>query len=82
MPGACGVSKPRSAIPAPVPRVALSIEEACASLGVSWDTWNEHIAPHVPMIRLGRRKLVPVRPLEEWLAGEAERQQLPGTRAA
>jgi excisionase family DNA binding protein len=71
------VSKPRSAIPAPVPRVALSIEEACASLGVSWDTWAEHVAPHVGFVRIGRRKLVPVRELEAWLAAEAERQQLP-----
>ncbi len=76
------MSKPRAQIASQVPRVALSIEEACASLGVSWDTWSEHIAPHVGVIRLGRRKLVPVRELERWLAKEAERQQLPPTLRA
>lgn len=58
---------------APVPRLALSIEEACAALGVSWDMWNEHIAPHVGVVRVGRRKLVPVVELERWLADNADR---------
>ena len=51
----------------PVPRTALSIEEACASLGVSWDTWNEHIAPEIRIVRLGRRQLVPVVEIQRWL---------------
>ena len=54
------------------PRLALSIEEACAALGVSWDTWKEHIADQVRVVRLGRRKLVPVAELERWLADHAE----------
>ncbi len=49
------------------PALALSIEQACAALGVSWDTWREHIEPDVRIVRLGRRKLVPVRELEKWL---------------
>jgi excisionase family DNA binding protein len=53
---------------APVPRTALSIEEACASLGVSWDTWTAHIAPDIRIVRLGRRQLVPVAELQRWLA--------------
>lgn len=57
---------------APVPRVALSIEEACAALGVSWDYWREHVAPEVRIVRRGRRKLVPVRELERWLDTRAE----------
>ena len=57
---------------APVPRTALSIEEACASLGISWDTWNEHVAPTIKIVRLGRRQLVPVAELERWLAKCAE----------
>ncbi len=71
-----GVSKPRSAISAPPPRLALSVEEACASLGVSWDTFHEQIEPEIKVVRLGRRKLVPVRELEAWLAKEAERQRV------
>jgi excisionase family DNA binding protein len=49
------------------PALALSVEQACAALGVSWDTWREHIEPDVRIVRLGRRKLVPVRELEKWL---------------
>lgn len=58
---------------APVPRVALSVEEACAALGVSWDHWREHIAPEMRIVRRGRRKLVPVSELERWLDDHAER---------
>lgn len=76
------MSKPRGAISPHIPRTALSIEEACASLGVSWDTWAEHIAAHVKIVRIGRRKLVPVAELERWLAREAERQEVPTVREA
>jgi hypothetical protein len=58
---------------APVPRLALSIEEACVALGVSWDYWSEHIAPDVRVVRRGRRKLVPVSELQRWLEESAER---------
>ena len=53
--------------PPPPPRTALSIEEACASLGVSWDLWREHIQPHVRVTYVGRRKLIAVAELERWL---------------
>ena len=58
---------------APVPRTALSIEEACESLGISWDTWQAHVAHEVKIVRIGRRQLVPVAELERWLAANAER---------
>jgi hypothetical protein len=54
------------------PALALSIEQACASLGVSWDTWRAHIEPDVRLVRLGRRKLVPVAELQRWLDEHAE----------
>ena len=57
----------------PPPRTALSVEEACASLGVSWDTWHEHIADEVRIVRLGRRKLVPVTEVQRWLDESGER---------
>jgi hypothetical protein len=57
---------------APVPRLALSVEEACAALGVGWDFWAEHIAPDVRLVRRGRRKLVPVAELQRWLEESAE----------
>ncbi len=59
--------------PDPAPRLALSVAEACAALGVSWDFWQEHIAPEVRVVRRGRRKLVSVAELERWLDRNAER---------
>lgn len=64
-----GTSKPTVA---PVPRLALNIEQACAALGVSWDVWREHVEPDVRLVRVGARKLVPVAELERWLAEHAE----------
>lgn len=57
---------------APVPRLSLSVEEACKALGISWDTWRMHVEPHVRLVRLGRRKLVPVSELQRWLTCTAE----------
>lgn len=63
----------RAEIPvAAVPRLALSVEEACAALGVSWDFWQEHIAPEVRIVRRGRRKLIAVAELERWLGESGE----------
>jgi hypothetical protein len=66
-----GVSS-RQVETAAVPRLALSVEEACAALGVSWDFWREHIAPEVRIVRRGRRKLVPITELQRWLDNSGE----------
>ena len=55
-----------------VPRLALSVEEACAALGVGWDFWNEHIASEVRIVRRGRRKLIAVSELQRWLDQHGE----------
>lgn len=60
-------------VTAPVPRVALTREEAAASLGVSVDSFERHVQPSVRMIRRGRLRLVPVAELERWAHEEAER---------
>ncbi len=57
----------RAAVSIEPPRLALDVSEACAALGVSWDFWQQHVAAEVPIVRRGRRKLVPVRALEAWL---------------
>ena len=54
------------------PALALSVEQACDALGVSWDTWRAHIEPDVRLVRLGRRKLIPVSELQAWLDRNAE----------
>lgn len=54
------------------PVLALSVEQACEALGVSWDTWRAHIEPDMRLVRLGRRKLIPVSELQAWLDRHAE----------
>ena len=48
-------------------RVALSPEEAAKTLGISRDTFDQHVGPTLRMVRLGRRKLVPVDELRRWV---------------
>jgi len=55
-----------------VPRLALSKQEAAESLGVSVDYFDEHIAHELPMVRRGRRRLIPLRELERWLLDNAD----------
>lgn len=54
------------------PRLALSVGEACESLGVSWDFWREHVEPELRVVRRGRRKLVAVAELGRWLDRSAD----------
>ena len=58
---------------APIPRVALSIPESAASLGVGIDFFNENIRPELKVIRRGSKRLIPVSELERWCAENAER---------
>jgi hypothetical protein len=55
------------------PALALSVEQACQALGVSWDTWRARIEPDVKLVRLGRRKLIAVTELQRWLDEHGER---------
>jgi excisionase family DNA binding protein len=63
----------RAVIIAPVPRVALTREQAAAALGMSLDSFERYVQPHIRMIRVGRLRLVPVAELERWANGHAER---------
>jgi hypothetical protein len=67
---------------APVPRVTLTRHEAAAALGISLDTFERYVQPHVRVIRLNRKRLVAVADLEEWArsAGESALQPLQGSR--
>jgi hypothetical protein len=58
---------------APIPRRALTREEAAASLGMSLDSFEKYVQPTVRMIRCGRLRLVPVTELDRWLLEHAER---------
>jgi len=58
---------------APIPRVALTIPEAAASLGVGVDFFNEQIRPELRLIRRGSKRLVAVAELARWAEEHAER---------
>lgn len=45
---------------APVPRIALTQQEACAALGCSEEFFVEHIRPNLRVLRRGRKRLFPV----------------------
>ena len=68
---------------APVPRVALTREEAAAALGVSLSHFERHIQPQLQLIYSGSARLVPIRELEAWadrtatLAGQPNPQRPP-----
>ena len=69
-------SKPGNERPspvAPIPRIALTREEAAAALGMSLDSFERHVQPELRLIRRGRLRLVPVPELERWADGAAER---------
>jgi hypothetical protein len=56
---------------APVPRLALTREEAAAALGMSLDSFERHVQPTLRLVRLGRMRLVPIAELERWLEENA-----------
>jgi hypothetical protein len=58
---------------APIPRIALTREEAAAALGMSLDSFERHVQPELRMIRRGKLRLVPVTELQRWADSAAER---------
>jgi hypothetical protein len=62
-----------TAATAPIPRLALTREEAAAAVGMSLDSFERHVQPSLALVRLGRMRLVPIGELERWLADHAHR---------
>ena len=56
-----------------IPRIALRVGEAAASLGISDDHFRRHVAPQLKWVRTGRVKLVACSELEEWLRKSSQR---------
>lgn len=52
-------------------RLALRKEEAARTLGVSDETFDRYVKPHLPVVRLGTVRLYPVADLERFLADQA-----------
>ena len=61
-----------SASTAPIPRLALTREEAAAAMGMSLDSFERHVQPTLRLVRLGRLRLVPIGELRRWLEENAE----------
>jgi hypothetical protein len=59
----------------PVPRVALTREEAAAALSMSLDSFERYVQPSIRMIYAGRMRLVPIAELERWCEQQAKRGQ-------
>ncbi len=57
---------------APIPRLALTRQDAAASIGMSLDSFERHVQPTIRMVRLGRLRLVPVEELGRWLSENAQ----------
>ena len=58
---------------APIPRLALTREEAADAIGMSLNSFERHVQPTIRLVRLGRMRLVPVAELERWLSENASR---------
>jgi hypothetical protein len=56
---------------APVPRIALTREEAAAALGMSLSHFERHVQPELRLIRSGSVRVVPVREIERWANANA-----------
>ncbi|MGN6663923.1 MAG: helix-turn-helix domain-containing protein [Solirubrobacterales bacterium] len=59
-------------LPVSIPRIALTPAEAAAAIGVGPDFFNANVAPQLRLIRRGRKRLIPVRELERWVAENAD----------
>ena len=57
---------------APIPRLALTREEAAMSLAMSLDSFERHVQPSIRMCRFGRMRLVPITELQRWLEHNAQ----------
>ncbi len=55
-----------------VPPLALRRAEAAAALGLSVETFDEHVRPDLPVIRVAGVVAYPVRGLHEWLERHEE----------
>jgi hypothetical protein len=66
----------------PVPRIALTREEAAQAIGMSLTSFEQYVQADLRMIRRGKLRLVPVRELEAWCHENAERVLAPDKRAA
>jgi hypothetical protein len=58
--------------PSTNPPLAYGVMDAAEALGIGWDLFAEHVAPHVKWVRLGRKKIVARTELERFLADRGQ----------
>ena len=58
---------------AQIPRVALTRSEAAAALGMSLNTFERYVQPELPIIRLGRVRLIATEELQQWARAAGQR---------
>jgi hypothetical protein len=56
----------------PIPRIALTREEAAAALGMGVTSFETYVQPNLRLIRRGKLRLFPVAELERWAHENAE----------
>jgi hypothetical protein len=56
-----------------VPRLCLSVFEAAKSIGLSEKHFRDEILPRIPHLRVGRRIVIPVDGLREWLSEQSRK---------
>ena len=56
-----------------VPRVALTRQEAAASLGMGLTSFEQYVQPHVKIVRRGKLRVIRVAELERWAEENEER---------
>lgn len=56
-----------------ISRLALTKSEAATSLGMSVDSLERHVLPHLRLVRRGKLVLIPATELAAWIEREAER---------
>jgi hypothetical protein len=71
--GVVSVDAMREGALAAIPRITLTREDAAAALGMSLDSFERYVQPHLRLLRLGRMVLVPVGELRRWADDVAER---------
>jgi hypothetical protein len=55
-----------------VPRIGLRKEDAARSLGLSDESFDRYVKPHIRVVRLGSLRVYPVRELARFLEARAE----------
>ena len=66
----------------PAPRLALTVDEAAASIGVGRSLFYTSVLPQLRIVRVGSKRLIPLAELDRWLSESASLPVADELRAA